>query len=48
MDKKRMNCYLGLNFIESKSKMKWFKTSSKLGQLHLQVLKNQNSLEAST
>ena len=30
------------------SKMKRFKTSSKLGQLHLQVMKNQNSLEAST
>ena len=30
------------------SKMKWFKTSSKLSQLHLQAMKSQNSLEAST
>ena len=46
MDKKRKNCYFGLNFIDVKDEMGQ-NIFLILDQLHLQVMKNQNSLEAS-
>ena len=43
-----MNCYFGLNFIDVKDEMGQNIFLTVLDQLHLQVMKNQNSLEAST